>query len=518
MKVRILPFLLALLMLCSAASASGSLQDTYPDHLLLDDMNEGTCQKLTGVVPLVVVFVSIGDEPWTNADVSAMQQEFYTATHMLRIEAAGYGADLNLSLRYHFTSMPTPPDMHKSAVWVDAMLETLPDLAPRSRGGSWRETPLVIVCSTEGRAYTHSFGSADVAEYVMLYQDDDSATIRHELLHLYGATDYYVEPTLEAAAQQHCPDSIMLDSTYANTVDEVTAYVVGWTARPGNAGLQLLAATSSVTADNYTDSQTANQITGMGEVTNSDHTYSGMMQDGIYHGWGILTWESGDVYAGFWENGVRHGQGSYTWADGTCYTGDFTNGTRTGQGTTTWPSGNSYSGSYLDGNAHGKGVFTWVNGDVYIGEYQSGSRNGQGSTYWADGNRHTGSYLNGRLHGPGVYYWTNGDVYIGDFADGMVTGEGVLTKADGSVYSGSFLNSSYNGTGVLITADGSSYSGDFADGKFHGTGVCIWADGSSFSGQFRQGKRHGQGVYHAADGRILEGVWENDAYVSGSDD
>ena len=49
--------------------------------------------------------------------------------------------------------------------------------------------------------------------------------------------------------------------------------------------------------------------------------YRGQWVDSEYHGWGELTWASGDQYSGAWSMGLMHGRGQYTYSDGARYPG-----------------------------------------------------------------------------------------------------------------------------------------------------------------------------------------------------
>lgn len=466
MTKRFFSFLFAILLTLSPALAEPSVT-AYADHFLLSDMNAGACQALTGTVELVVVFVSVESSPWTEEEIAARRQELLTACRMLRTEAASYGAQLNLTLQVHVVSADAGPDMQTSENWVDRILFRVPGLPNRYDRARWSNTPLILFCSTPGRAFAHCESSDREAEYAILYHTDDSAVIRHELLHLFGAMDYYVDAVIADAAGRLCPSSIMMGSEYANSVDDLTAYVVGWTSQPGSVGMQLLSETAQVTAASFAQAQAANQTTGLGRVTGSDSTYLGMMVDGVPEGWGMITWDSGDSYLGFWQEGLRDGTGVYTWPDGTVYTGDFVDGHRTGQG----------------------------------------------SSFWSDGSSYTGGYLNGFRHGYGVYIWPNGDTYAGDFVYGERTGQGTLIKADGVVYRGDFVQGRYEGSGTMIFADGATYTGGFHDNRFSGTGTYRWANGSSYTGEFANGLRHGSGVYRNANGGVVEGRWVNDAFT-----
>lgn len=463
MKTRLMSLLMALaLLLIPAASA-----EFMPDHPLLADVQAGPCKSLTGQVQVVVLIVSTPGSPWTQEEVTSIRQQVQSASRMLRSEAAVYGASLSISYRFHQVSASSGPDMHNSEEWLDGVLRKVDGISGRINASAWADTPLLVYVSEAGRAFAHCQSNDSYAEYAVLYRGDGSGVIRHEMLHLFGAQDYYVEETIAAAAGRLFPTSIMLHSDYSGTVDPLTAYVIGWTTGPGVTGLQLLEETSSVTTQGFIESQVADQVTGLGVTSDASSAYNGMLEDGVPHGWGQITWKNGDSYLGFWTQGERNGRGLYIWEDGTVFAGDFAHGKRTGWGATAWPTGGSYTGGYQEGQRHGHGVYTWANGDVYTGEFVLGER----------------------------------------------TGQGTLVKADGTVYTGGFVGGEFEGQGTIIFSDGSCYTGGFKAGRLHGTGTYHWASGSSFTGEFANGKRHGHGVYRSENGGLLEGEWVNDQYT-----
>ncbi len=444
MKTRILPLLLALLLSALPALASNPM-DVYNGHILLDDMGEGSCQRFTGAIPLAAVFVSVEASPWTQDSMNAMKSELLTASRMLRSEAAYYGTQLNISLQYHAVTAASAPPLNASRGWVDGVLAELSALSPRTSGESWQNMPLLFFVSTDGRAFAHCETSVQLAEYVVLYQADDSGALRHELRHLFGAKDYSVEPTIEAAALELCPDSIMLTCESDDTVDDVTAYVIGWTIRPASAGLQLLHATSGVTPQDFVDAQIADQRTGLGTSTTDGVTYTGMMLDGVHHGWGQQRWPDGDAYLGYWYQGSRTGQGIYTWEDGSVYTGGFSGGQLHGYGVLRLPTGETYTGEFLNGCLHGHGVFIWPDGTTYAGDFCQDERTGSGCLTMPNGDVYNGEFLQGSFHGTGTYFWADGSSHTGSFAQGDRHGEGVYRDADGGILRGMWQNGSYSG-------------------------------------------------------------------------
>jgi hypothetical protein len=67
---------------------------------------------------------------------------------------------------------------------------------------------------------------------------------------------------------------------------------------------------------------------GEGSWEYEGYSYSGSYKDGLFNGWGEITWSGvnfGHSYVGNFVNGVRQGQGTYTFPNGETQSGQFEN-------------------------------------------------------------------------------------------------------------------------------------------------------------------------------------------------
>jgi hypothetical protein len=71
-------------------------------------------------------------------------------------------------------------------------------------------------------------------------------TIVHELCHQFGAVDYYYPEAVKAAAEKIFPNSVM---SGGRTIDDLTAYAIGWTSVLSPDAIKFLDATQSVTLE-----------------------------------------------------------------------------------------------------------------------------------------------------------------------------------------------------------------------------------------------------------------------------
>ena len=93
-----------------------------------------------------------------------------------------------------------------------------------------------------GKSYTRHFistGQSSYAEHCVIFSDYlegpnfgcRASTVAHELLHLFGAEDFY-NGYRQILAYQVYPKDIMLwmpEDAYENEIGDFTAYTVGWT-------------------------------------------------------------------------------------------------------------------------------------------------------------------------------------------------------------------------------------------------------------------------------------------------
>ena len=446
-----------LLALCLFLSLSATAEDA---HFLLSEKDCGVCKRLTGDVVLTVMLVSTPEAAWDQAARLALEEDIGAAVADLEAMAAGYGVALHISALYAAVDASQGIALNEdSAAWAKGILEVAHVTGDAG--------PVIFCINAGGRAFASTNLTEDAPEYLVLYDDDARYALLHELMHLYGAWDYYLHPEVSAAALSCCPDSLMLYSQAGSRVDSLTAYVIGWTDVLDADAQALLDATAHLTEDDIWLALTEETLDGFHGIRGDGHTYTGMLVSGLYHGWGRQVWDDGTTYEGGWAWGVMQGFGRYTWPNGTVYTGDFADNQRTGQGVLSWPDGAVYTGGFLNGEYHGTGTFIYADGAAYTGEFE-----------------------NGVYHGTGVLRYADGIVYTGEFRDGV-----------------------YHGTGMLCFANGVIYSGGFADNQYHGQGTYSWPDGSLYTGGFANGLYQGYGVFYGADGAVMEGQWDQGVFI-----
>ena len=389
------------------------------ENALTEGVNQGSCRSLTGAVQLLVVFVDSPEFQWLPGECASFRTRIDDAVALLELEAMEYGASLSIAPVY-VTAQVTEP-YNPSDPWplVEQAFANTPALLDAVLETQLLETPVLLCLPQRGRCGAFTAQGEDM-EYVILFSDADAGSIRHELLHLYGAKDFYYHEDVKAAAQRAFPDSIMLDDGPASTVDSFTAWCIGWTDQLDPVAEQFLQDTAHITPEMLATALADTLYTGFITLEREDGTYTGMMVNGQFHGTGIFQWHSGTFYAGQWVDGKPHGHGTYQWDTGTCYTGDFFNGQRSGQGVMSWPGGTLYTGDFADGSRTGKGIMRWPDGSSYTGDFLSDAITGTGVFTWPDGSSYTGGLLEGVCHGQGVYTYPDGSSTTGTWEHGKL--------------------------------------------------------------------------------------------------
>ena len=442
------------MMYCSVSEADEA------NHMFLADKDQGSCTRLVGDVSMVVVFADVTDAGDDGRSFTEMKDLIASAIARLTEEASLYGKELSFNVDYYDISAE-PYSIAEADAWVSSILETLKEI-PSEDENYWVDRPLLICVNTDGRACATKKLDLSMPEYVVVFEESVTPEgAMHELLHLYGAQDFYLIGEVQKAADKFLPGSIMGTSQPDVKTDELTAYIIGWSEEPSENAKQFLNATSHLTQEDKNDALDQAWQSGLAVLHEETTTYRGMLKDGMNHEFGKMEWDDGGFYCGEWEWGHRTGKGTFHWPDGTIYAGDFVDGKMTGQGVMYWAGGTYYAGSFADDKMTGQGVLTYSSDGGYTGEF---------------------SDLN--FHGEGIFVWPDGSVYIGDYADGIQCGEGFWMYADGRVYRGEILVGKYHGYGILVENNGSIYVGNFESGVKAGYGQMMYEDGNVVAGFF----------------------------------
>lgn len=319
------------------------------NHIFLDNKNCGACKSFTGNVLITVILVDDEESTWTTADMEDFRQVQMAATAKILKATREFHVALKINVQYMRCRVKGTFNQRDFSEWVKSAVKAcgfadekqiIPTLKKRH---GVKEAPVLFAVNRKGRSFTVTNTDDNGFEYTVLYRDHGD--YRHELLHLFGAKDYYFPVAVRNVAKKYFANSIMMITKNA-VVDSLTAYLVGWTERLSADAARFLEETAWLT-DEYIDRVLEEEWkTGYGTIRYGDGNYTGDLFEGFPHGKGSIVWDSGDTYDGEWVHGAMQGKGTMTWSNGTSYTGDWENWKMHGHGTCNYANGTKATGRW----------------------------------------------------------------------------------------------------------------------------------------------------------------------------
>ncbi len=487
-----------------------------PSNVFLNGRNMGDAKFLKGNVLFAVIFAESQD----GYKKSAEEKEVYILSQereadILEAEAEKYGISLDIEFASFTCSVSEEPDLFDNASWKkEALLSAgLPEentIGYLKEQYNKDEAAIIFVINGQGRSFSHPQTKTNGLECAFIYRLDGA--FRHEILHLFGAKDFYYPESVRSFAKENFSDSVMLNSE--NTiVDSFTAYLIGWCEEPDGTAQAFIDATDGITQRELNKAVENETLTGYGVKIYDNGIYEGEFVDGVRQGVGTYCYNNGDKYEGSFNENEFDGYGKYTYNDGGSYEGEFFKGKPFGTGTRIWPDGRKYTGGFVDGKMSGEGTLIMEDGTVYTGGFLLGRRCGKADVAYPDGSIYKGDFLFDDRHGTGELTLKDGTKYTGDFRYDEKRGHGTLTYPDGTTYTGEFDHDMFWGQGTLTKADGTKYTGGFVRELYQGEGTLTYPDGSVYTGGFLMGKRNGYGTLTKANGTVLKGEFKDDIFV-----
>jgi len=168
----------------------------------------------------------------------------------------------------------------------------------------------------------------------------------------------------------------------------------------------------------------------------------------LLHGFGKITYKSGDQYEGEWINDLKSGLGEYQSKDG-----------------------DLYNGQWKEDKKHNQGTMVYKNGEKYEGEWKENKRDGSGTLFDSKniiiqrGLYKDDDFLEG--YNDNKYVYANGNIYDGELDDYLPYGYGIVLNKEGKLISkGKFQKNEK--TGLFIEFLANQYKlidYDYANGK-----------------------------------------------------
>ena len=239
-----------------------------PEHLqksyYLLGRNQGACDKMTGKVMIMFVFVSDSESQWDADGIKEAKTVIDDQMNRLETAAAGYGAKLDLTALYLNATVSgvfveegdtdtfTLENAYYAMKAVD-FEQALDDQNILEKGFGVDSVPVVFLANKTGRSFAaQAEETLDYMEFAVIFKSGLTA-LRHELCHIFGAMDFYFPADTIAAQEKYLPNSLMRYSN--NEVDDLTAYLIGWTDELSEAALQFLEATIHLTREEIEEAQ-----------------------------------------------------------------------------------------------------------------------------------------------------------------------------------------------------------------------------------------------------------------------
>lgn len=225
--------------------------------------NVGTCYDMTDSICYLLIFLDDTESKWTENDKAEfIEKKFEPTLNSLSKKAEKY--NVKLSDKYaEFEKENKAPVVFDEVIDADVVTNGSQDnvftaLATKMGYSSVKvmneslkvtydveQIAYLIVLNKEGRSYKHSYVKSKREQFefcvffnksIKLNGENCSSGIAHEILHLFGAEDYYdpygKNPEKAQMAQKLYPDDIMM-RVFKNIDDaqigEYTAYSIGWT-------------------------------------------------------------------------------------------------------------------------------------------------------------------------------------------------------------------------------------------------------------------------------------------------
>jgi len=230
--------------------------------ILAPDQNAGSAKRFTGECMFYNIFVEDDASPWDDDAISELYELQNEAFRYLEIQAELFGHELRCYATGADSSLYLATDMHipeqdatSDTYWFDLMVMEAGYgsvnglLEALSEGQAYDNYGIIVNVNKQGRSYAipcnpvfYDHGDYYAERTVVYYSTDTdyeyvlcSATVAHELLHLFGATDLYYpydgEDIRKQLVIQYFPFELMHyvpHYVYSATVSAYTAFRVGW--------------------------------------------------------------------------------------------------------------------------------------------------------------------------------------------------------------------------------------------------------------------------------------------------
>ena len=206
--------------------------------------NQGMAGILEGDIVVLSLYVNTPSDKWTVHEMNETLPKLKIATGYLEKQAKDNNVDVSFNydwskdrkLRYR-TIADFETDDKDFTDKLDELIGGLVNGRISSYGADG--IFMMVYFNAPDRSYAIAYDGEDIPqETVIMFNDGDAAEYAHEILHVFGAHDFYqgeeyTDDVVEYITKKY-PDEIMLDTKMkgdeiTNIISPITAYHIGWT-------------------------------------------------------------------------------------------------------------------------------------------------------------------------------------------------------------------------------------------------------------------------------------------------
>lgn len=248
------------------SEANEKLPEGLKDIFALQGKNAGCSLNLRGKVVLIAFLINDGESRWNKSAEKAAVEMLRSAATRLMNESGLNKDALQIVYAHCQVSLPyvvTRKNSRKSAIDVLRQFgyTSVQEYQKHYEAKFQRdETAITFLFNKSFRSYAHTIERSSGQSGIMQPNGDEYSivsfdatnplsserTFIHELLHQFGAIDYYYPEVVKFKAEKMLPNSIM---NGGESVDALTRYIIGWDEEPSNAAIEFLEAIRFVTEE-----------------------------------------------------------------------------------------------------------------------------------------------------------------------------------------------------------------------------------------------------------------------------
>lgn len=210
--------------------------EIFKDHVMLCKKAQGASRELTGDIVVIIFYINDAESRWTPQDMETYKATHTKAMQSLMNQARACGANLNIRTAACTLEVDMVCTVDNTSDWIREALGGY----RKAKAADYQqyyetkygydEAPIIFAFNKKFRCYALSanvyYPSTD--EYSAVCKNSTVGTIIHELLHQFGANDYYYPADVAEAADKYMPKTVMRSSAYTE-VDDLSKYIIGWT-------------------------------------------------------------------------------------------------------------------------------------------------------------------------------------------------------------------------------------------------------------------------------------------------